>query len=452
MFDADQIETRYARSGELNIAYQVFGKGDVHVVLVPGWASNVEHIWTFPEFADFCERLARFASVVLLDRRGTGLSDPVLAPPTLEERMDDVRAVMDGAGWSSAAIWGISEGGPMAILFAATYPERTNALMLYGTFARLTRAHDYPFGVPPTVLSGWLGAVEAVWGKGEMSKTLAPNRADDARFIRLMAKLERMAMSPGTAKKLFRMLFETDVRDVLPTVRVPTLVLHRTDDQAILVGHARYLAERIPAARLVELPGVDHLPFMGDPDALLAEVRVFLTGDRAAPEADRVLTTILFCDIVDSTQHAARLGDQAWSALLTRFYALADARLRSLRGRRLDTAGDGLFAAFDGPARAVRCGLALCAAVSALGVQLRVGVHTGECEVLGEKYSGIAVHLGARVASAAEPGQVLVSSTVKDLVAGSGIVFADLGRRALKGMPEAWQLYRAAERAEGVPA
>jgi len=448
MFDADQIETRYAKSGDLNIAYQLFGKGDVNVVLVPGWASNVEHIWTFPEFAEFCEKLGRFACVVLLDRRGTGLSDPVLAPPTLEERMDDVRAVMDGAGWSSAAIWGISEGGPMAILFAATYPERTTALLLYGTFARVTRADDYPFGVPAAMLAGWVGAVESVWGKGEMSKTLAPNRADDARFVRLMAKLERMAMSPGTAKKLFQMLFETDVRHVLSSVRVPTLVLHRLEDQALRVGHSRHLAEHIPGARLVELPGIDHLPFMGDQDALLGEVRAFLTGDRPPPEADRVLTTILFCDIVDSTQHAARLGDQAWSALLMRFYAIADARLRSFRGRQLDTAGDGLFAAFDGPARAVRCGLALCAAVEGLGVRLRVGVHTGECEVLGDKYSGIAVHLGARVASAAEPGQVLVSSTVKDLVAGAGIVFADLGRRALKGMPEAWQLYRATERAE----
>jgi class 3 adenylate cyclase len=252
-----------------------------------------------------------------------------------------------------------------------------------------------------------------------------------------------MAMSPGTAHKLFRNLGETDVRDVLPSVRVPTLVVHRAGDRAIIAGHGRYIAEHIAGARYVELPGEEHVPFMGDQDALLDEVREFLTGERPAREADRVLTTILFCDIADSTGHAAALGDHAWNALLERFYRIADERLRAQRGRKLDTAGDGLFAAFDGPARAVRCGLALCAATAALGVRVRVGVHTGECEVLGEKYSGIAVHVGARVAAVAEPGQVVVSSTVKDLVAGSGIVFQSLGERELKGVPERWRIYRA---------
>jgi class 3 adenylate cyclase len=276
-----------------------------------------------------------------------------------------------------------------------------------------------------------------------MSKAFAPNRIHDVEFIRAMGKLERMAMSPGTAHKLFGYLAETDVRHVLTSVRVPTLVTHRVADRAILVGHSRYIAQQIAGAKYVELPGDDHIPYLGDHDALLDEVREFLTGERPAPEADRVLTTILFCDIVDSTRHAAALGDHAWSALLARFYALVDERLRTHRGRKLDTAGDGLFASFDGPARAVRCGIALSEAMAGLGVQCRVGVHTGECEVLGEKYSGIAVHLGARVAGAAEPGQVVVSSTVKDLVAGSGIAFGDLGMRTLKGVPEPWRLFRA---------
>jgi pimeloyl-ACP methyl ester carboxylesterase len=441
MLDPTQIETRYAKSGDLSIAYQVFGTGSQNMVFIPGWASNVENVWTLTEFARFAGKLAQFARVILLDRRGTGLSDPVANPPTLEERMDDVRAVIDAAGWARAAIWGISEGGPMAMMFAATYPERVPALVLYGTFARFSRADDYPCGYPAEVNERWLGSLERTWGTGELSRMFAPSQAADPAFMRTLARLERLAMSPGTAHKLFTMLTQTDVRHVLPAIRVPTLILHRAGDQPVRVEHARYLAERIAGAKYVELAGSDHLPFLGDEDALLAEVREFLTGERTAPEADRVLTTILFCDIVDSTKRAADLGDREWKELLSKFYALADDKLRLFRGRKLDTAGDGLFAAFDGPARAVRCGTALAEAVRSLGVQLRVGVHTGECEVLGDKYSGIAVHLGARVASAAQPGQVLVSSTVKDLVVGSGIQFEDLGPRALKGVPDEWRLF-----------
>jgi len=305
---ANQIETRYAKSGELNIAYQQYGAGPVRLVYVPGWASHVENAWTFPEHAEFSSALARFARVIMLDRRGTGLSDPVAEPPTLEERMDDVRAVMDAAGWDRAAIWGISEGGPMAMLFAATYPERTQALVLYGTFARFTRSADYPIGYPPEVAERFLETVASSWGTGELSRGFAPARADDPAAVRDLARLERMSMSPGTAYKLFRNLVNTDLRDVLPAIRVPTLLLHRVDDLPIRVAHARYLAEHLPHARYVELPGSDHLPFVGDHGALLAEVREFLTGERAAPEADRVLTTILFCDIVDSTARAAALG------------------------------------------------------------------------------------------------------------------------------------------------
>lgn len=444
MLDPSQIETRYAKSGELNIAYQVFGAGEVNLVFIPGWASNVENIWTLSEFAAFADKLAQFARVILLDRRGTGLSDPVVNPPTLEERMDDVRAVIDAAGWERAVIWGVSEGGPMAMMFAATYPQRVPALVLYGTFARFSRADDYPHGYPRTVNEQWIAAVERTWGTGELSGSFAPSLAADAAAMRNLARLERMAMSPGTARRLFGLLAQTDVRHLLPAIRVPTLILHRAGDQPVRVGHARYLAERIGGAKYVELPGNDHMPFAGDVDALLAEVREFLTGERAAPESDRILTTILFCDIADSTRRATELGDREWKQLLSRFYALADEKLHFFRGRKLDSAGDGLFAAFDGPARAVRCGAALVEAVQSLGVQLRVGVHTGECEVLGDKYSGIAVHLGARVASAAEPSQVLVSSTVRDLVVGSGLQFEDLGPRTLKGVADEWRLFSVA--------
>ena len=442
MLDTNQIETRYAKSGELNIAYQVFGDGDLKLVLIPGWASNVENIWTLTEFAEFADKLAQFARVILLDRRGTGLSDPVVNPPTLEERMDDVRAVIDAAGWERAVIWGISEGGPMAMMFAATYPHRVQALVLYGTFARFSRANDYPYGFPPEANAKWVADLETTWGSGELSRSFAPSMSNDAATMRILARLERMAMSPGTAHKLFGLLTQTDVRHVLPAIRVPTLILHRAEDKPVRVGHARYLAERIAGARYVELPGSDHMPMMGDVDALLDEVREFLTGERAAPESDRILATILFCDIVDSTIRAAELGDHEWKRLLLQFYAMVDGKLHHFRGRKLDTAGDGLFAAFDGPARAVRCGAALVDAAKALSLQVRVGVHTGECEVLGEKYSGIAVHLGARVASAADPGQVLVTSTVKDLVVGSGIHFEDLGSRTLKGVPDQWRLFR----------
>lgn len=446
MLDPSTLETRYAKSGDLNIAYQVFGDGTLNVVYIPGWVSNVENIWIFPEFIEFADKLSQFARVILLDRRGTGLSDPVADPPTLEERMDDVRAVMDAAGWERAAIFGVSEGGPMAITFAATYPERVLALVLYGTFARMTRAEGYPIGLPLDGATTWLDSIETQWGKGEMSKLFVPNRAQDQELVRAFGRLERFAMSPGTAQKLFRLLFETDVRDVLPSVRVPTLVIHRAGDKPVRVDHARYMAERIPGAKLIVLDGDDHVPFLGDSDTLLAEVREFLTGERAVPEVDRILTTILFCDIVDSTKRASELGDREWKALLSRFHAVANEKLKQFRGRLLDTAGDGLFAAFDGPARAVRCGEALSTAVSPMNIQLRVGVHTGECEVLDDKYSGIAVHIGARVASAAEPGHVLVTSTVKDLVVGSGIQFEDTGPHTLKGVPGEWRLYHAIER------
>ena len=444
MLDPAQIQTRYAKSGDLNIAYQLFGSGDANLVVIPGWASNVENIWTVPEIAEFATRLAEFARVIVLDRRGTGLSDPVVDPPTLEERMDDVRAVLDSAGWKRAAIWGISEGGPMAMTFAATYPDRVHALILYGTFARFSQADDYPFGYPAEANAKWLSSIESIWGTGILSRSFAPSKAADAETMRNLARLERLAMSPGTARKLFTLQTEFDVRHVLPAIRVPTLILHRKDDLPIRVQNGRYLAQHIRDAKYVEMEGADHLAWVGDMDSVVAEVREFVTGERATPEPDRVLTTILFCDIVDSTARAAELGDHGWKQLQSRFHSLADEKLRHFRGRKLDTAGDGLYAAFDGPARAVRCGVALAHGVGALGVRLRVGVHTGECEVLGDKYSGIAVHLGARIAALAKPGEVLVSSTVKDLVAGSGLRFEDRGDHSLKGVPEKWRLFAVA--------
>lgn len=442
MIDLSQIETRYAKSGNLNIAYQIFGEGKVNVIYIPGWTSNVEFMWEIQPIREFLTQLATFARVVVLDRRGTGLSDPVENPPTLEERMDDVRAVMDAAGLQRAAVWGVSEGGPMAMLFAATYPDRTDALVLYGTFACFSRDTDYPHGYPPATNEKWLQMVESTWGTGQTSSAFVPSCIHDPAFMRALGRMERMAMSPGTAIKLFRLLTETDVRHVLSAIRVQTIVLHRVGDQPLRVVNGRYLAKHIAGATYVELPGDDHVPWLGDRNALLSPVREFLTGERSTPEADRVLTTILFCDIVDSTKRASELGDREWKALLSRFYTIADEKLKQFRGRKLDTAGDGLFASFDGPARAVRCGEALCIAMKSIDIPLRVGVHTGECEVLGDKYSGIAVHLGARIASIAEPCQVIVSSTVKELVVGSGIQFADLGLRTLKGVPEEWRLYQ----------
>lgn len=444
MLDVNQIDTRYAKSGALNIAYQVFGTGDVNLVLIPGWASHVEYAWSVREFAVFAGKLAQFAKVVILDRRGTGLSDPVSNPPTLEERMDDVRAVMDAVGWQRATIWGISEGGPMAMMFAATYPDRTHALLLYGTFARFSRSADYPYGYPAEVNARWVSALETTWGRGELSRSFAPSIAGNAGTLRELARAERMAMSPGTAHKLFALMTELDVRHVLPAIRVATMILHRTDDRPIRVGHARYLAEHIAGARYVEVAGQDHIFWVGDYEQMLGESREFLTGERAESEPDRILTTVLFCDIVDSTRRLSELGDHDWKKLLVDFYALADDKLHHFRGRKLDSAGDGLFASFDGPARAVRCGVALAHAVQALGVQLRVGVHTGECEVLGDKVSGMAVHVGACVASVALPGQVLATSTVKSLVVGSGIQFESLGPHVLKGVPDEWHLFAAA--------
>jgi pimeloyl-ACP methyl ester carboxylesterase len=433
-------ETRYARSDDLSIAYQVVGDAPVDLVYVPGWVSHVEHAWEEPSFAPFLHRLASFSRLILLDRRGTGLSDRVDRLPTLEERMDDVRAVMDAAGSERAYLFGISEGGPMCILFAATYPARTAGLVLCDTFARGRYADDYPWALTEEQERQHLERIEREWGTG-LTASFAPSRENEEAFRRAWGRFERRAVSPGGMRMILAMSADTDVRHVLPSIQVPTLVVHRTEDRIVPVENGRYLTQRIPGARLVEVPGIDHFPWVGDSDAILDEVEQFVTGSRRRVEPDRILATVLFTDIVDSTRHLATLGDGRWRALLAQFYAVVREQLAEFRGREIDTTGDGLFATFDGPARAIRYARAIRDKVAPLGIALRTGVHTGECEVLGDKVSGLAVHLGARLTAAAGPNEVLVSSTVKDLVAGSGLRFGDRGLHTLKGIPEPWRLF-----------
>jgi pimeloyl-ACP methyl ester carboxylesterase/class 3 adenylate cyclase len=434
-------ETRYARSGELNIAYQVLGDGPFDLVLVPGFISHLDLQWGAPLVHGFFERLASFSRLILFDKRGTGLSDPVAGPAPLEERMDDLRAVMDAAGSERAAIIGVSEGGPLAILFAASYPERVSSLALCGAFAcGNLDPEDNPAG------ARWLQAMAAAretipaWGTGKMLALLAPS-AEGRMASLTAAAFERSAVSPRMVKAIYDMAVETDVRDILPTIGVPTLVVHR-EHEFVPVEHARYMASHIPGARLAVLPGADHVPFYGDSEGYLDEIQEFLTGAFAEQAPGRVLSTVLFTDIVSSTEQASELGDQRWRELLEEHYSLVRELLERFRGREVNTTGDGLLATFDGPARAIRCGQALLKRLARSGVSIRAGIHTGECEVIGEDLAGIAVHIGARVAALGGPGELLVSSTVKDLVAGSGLRFASNGEHELKGVPERWTVYR----------
>ncbi len=438
-----QPETHYAKSDDVHIAYQVTGEGPIDLVFVPGFVSHVEANWQASNSEKFFSRLASFSRLILFDKRGTGLSDRSSQLFTLEQRMDDVRAVMDAVGSERAAVFGISEGGPMSILFAATYPERTAALVMYGAYAKRAWADDHPFGWKDEDWAMFFANVESHWGtpRGIDLNVWAPSVAHDERACLKVAAYMRAAASPGAVKAVMQMNREIDVRSVLPTVRVPTLIAHRTGDRNISIEQARYMVERMPNARLVELPGEDHMPWFGDSDALLGEVEEFLTGVRHEPEPDRVLATVLFTDIVNATERAAKLGDRQWRDLLTHHHSLIRGELSRFRGREIDTAGDGFFVTFDGPARAIRCAEAIQNAVTQLGLTVRVGLHTGECEVMDEKVTGIAVHIGARVMNHAAPGEVLVSSTVKDLVAGSGIGFVDRGAYDLKGIPGKWRIF-----------
>lgn len=433
----DLPETHYAKSGDVRIAYQVTGSGPFDLVFMPGFVSNLDLWWENPVWVRLFARFAAFSRLILFDKRGTGLSDRVSGVPDLETRMDDVRAVMDAVGCEHAAVLGVSEGGAMSMLFAATYPERTRALVLYGTYAHY----------PTWVLSGekldaFIGVVERGWGTGETIQFFVPSKASDEAFRAGWARWERQGGSPSTAIALTRMNYEIDMRHILPAIRVPTLVLHRTGDTRVDVEAGRYLGSRIPGARYVELPGGDHVPF-DIADRIADEAEEFLTGSRPEIEPDRVLATVLFTDIVEPTRRATEPGDRDWRVLRDRHDDAIRQELVRFRGREVKTLGDGFLATFDGPARAVRCASAIIDRVRPLGVAVRSGLHTGEIEIQRDDVGGIAVHIAARVVGLAGAGEVLVSSTVRDLVAGSGLRFHDRGSHAAKGLSEPLRLFAA---------
>ena len=441
-------ETRYARSGDVSIAYQVVGDGPIDLVWIPSMTHHVELAWESPAHARLFKRFASMARLIVFDKRGTGMSDRPSSPETLEARMDDIRAVMDAAGSERAVLFGLGEAGPLCLLFAATYPERTAGLVLLHSTPRFVRAPDLPWLPSQAEMEQHVEEFRLRWGDPsfhleEMIHRMNPSVPEQERsaFLRVF----RLSVSPGAAAAYLRMNLDVDVRDVLPLIRVPTLVLHRTgvNQGWAVVPSGRYMAERIPGARFVELPGRDFGPVFGEPEPLFAELESFLEevrqGIRAEP--DRVLATVLFTDIVGATSRAAELGDRGWRELLLKHHDAIRTQLGRYRGREVDTAGDGFFASFDGPARAIRCGCAIAVAMPELGLDVRVGLHTGECELIDGKVGGIAVHTGARVAANAQAGEVLVSSTVKDLVAGSGLTFQDRGTHELKGVPGEWRLY-----------
>jgi len=438
-------QTHYAKSGDLNIAYQVVGDGRFDLVYVPGWISNIEMMWTEPTYARILGRLASFSRLLLFDKRGTGLSDRVSNDhlPTLEQRMDDVRAVMDAAGSERAALFGHSEGGSMSILFAATYPQRSIALALYGSFAKRLRSEDYPWA--PTLEERLSLADEIERGWGEVSLDYyVPSRASDERLRQWLSAYFRGGASPAAAAALLRMNSHNDVRAVLSAVRVPTLVFHASGDRDVKVDEGRYVAAHIAGARFVEVAGGDHIWYLSPKaDEIVDTIEEFLTGVRPTQEPDRFLATVLFTDIVNGTARAAELGDRRWREVVERHHATVRGELGRFRGVEVDTAGDGFFATFDAPGRAVRCAMAIRDGLRRLTLEIRAGVHTGECEVIAGKTGGIAAIVGARVREQAAPGEVLVTSTVRDLTSGSGLVFEDRGTRALKGVPREWQLFAA---------
>ena len=433
-------ETRYAKSGDVRIAYQVVGSGPLDLVYVPGFVSNLEVFWEMPEWARFFSRLAAFSRLIVFDKRGTGLSDRDIGIAALEERMDDVRAVMDAAGFESAALYGVSEGGPLSILFAATYPQRVRGLILYGSYtgARLTQE----------LLEQRVEQIDRFWGTGQYwLPRYSPKLLKDETARRVYARFERQSASPSAAIAIQRMNRDLDIRHVLPAIRVPSLVMHRVGDAAVPVEWGRELAAGIPSARYVELPGDDHVPWHEPEitDRILGEIEEFLTGSRSSEaEPDRVLATVLFTDIVDSTKRAAALGDRPWRTLLDRHDEIVRQQLNRFRGREVKNLGDGFLATFDGPARAVRCASAIAETMQPLGISVRSGLHTGEIELKSDDIGGIAVNIASRVAAMAGAGETLVSSTVRDLVAGSGLRFDDRGSHMLRGLPEEVRLYSAA--------
>ena len=432
------VDTHYARSGDLRIAYQVVGDGPFDMVFVPGFISNLDLYWDEPNMAHFLSRLGSFSRLILFDKRGTGLSDRLGNLPTLEERMDDVRAVMDAVGSSKAALFGISEGGAMSMLFAATYPERTQALILYGTYADF-----HTWVLPHERFELFLEKIDRTWGQGESLTAFAPTKVGDERFRQWWARFERLGASPSAVIALMRMNSQIDVRHILPTIRVPTLVLHRTGDTRVNVEGGRYLAANIPGATYVEFSGIDHVLWATDASPVADEIEEFLTGTHAESEPDRVLATVLFTDIVDSTGRAEEMGDRAWRVLLDQHDRIVRSEIGRFRGQEIKTLGDGFLATFDGPARAVRCAGAIIEAVHGLGLHVRCGVHTGEVEMMGDDIGGIAVHIASRIAALADGREVLVSRTVRDLVAGSNLHLEDRGAFALKGLSERMPLFAA---------
>jgi pimeloyl-ACP methyl ester carboxylesterase len=435
------VDVHYARSGDLRIAYAVFGDGPMDLVFVPGFVSHLENWWEANAPARFFGRIASFCRLIMFDKRGTGLSDPFSDVPTLEERIDDVRAVMDSVDSTAAFVCGLSEGGPMSVLFSATYPDRTRGLILIGSGVRPLEAPDWPYGRSRQEWDELIEELSESWGQGGLMNLFLPSFVGDERARRLWARYQRMGGSPGTVRALMEANALIDVREVLPHIQVPTLVIHRTDERLVHVGSARYCAERIPDARLLEQPGDDHLPWLGDADGVLDAIEEFVTGSRHQVDEDRILATVLFTDIVDSTRRAVEAGDRRWRELLDAHDEIAIREVERFRGRRVKTLGDGMLAVFEGPARGVHCAEALRAAVADLGVDIRAGLHVGECELRGDDIGGLAVHIGARVAALAGPGEILVSRTVRDLVAGSGLRFADRGDHKLKGVPDSWRLY-----------
>ena len=441
-----QPKTSYARNGDVNIAHQVIGDGPLDLLFAPPFVSHLDLYWSMPETTAFFRRLASFSRLILFDKRGTGLSDPVAGVATLEERMQDLRAVLDAVGSQRAALFGLSEGGPMSLLFAATYPERTTALIMFGSFARFTPGPGYlwelhePYDERRAL---WTDALENHWGEGRALGLFMPSIAGDPNVQRMLGMFERTAASPAMVRALDQFNTEIDVTHVLPAIDVPTLVLHRTGD-FIPSDYGRFVAEHVPGARFVELEGSDHLPWLGNADVVVDEVEQFLTGARHAAEPHRVLATMLFTDIAGSTERAAQLGDDRWRALLDSHNELVRRRLATFGGHEVKTLGDGFLATFDGPARAIRCACAIREDIGSLGIGVSAGVHTGECELIGADVGGMAVHIGARVGARAAPGEVLVSGAVRDLVVGSGIEFADRGTHELKGVPGEWRLFAVA--------
>lgn len=434
-------QTRYAQSGSISIAYQVFGEGPIDLVLVPGWVSNIDVFWDEPIVVRFLQQLAEFSRVILFDKRGTGLSDRVTNTPTLEERMDDVRSVMDEVDSRKAALVGYSEGGPMCVLFAATYPERTHSVVMIGSYARRRSCADYPFGESEETTKRLFELLQTEWGGPLDIDERAPTLASDLRFSRWWARFLRSGASPTAVRALMQANSEIDIRHILASVRVPTLVLHAARDRIITVEAGRYLAENIPGAKFVEIDAEDHLPFGDGAGRMMAEIEQFLTGRRDAHDVDRVLATVMFTDIVDSTRRAEAMGDLRWRDLLSAHDEMVRRELAIQRGREIKTTGDGFHAIFDGPARAIRCAQAIQDAVKELGLDVRIGIHTGECELVGDGVEGVAVHIAARVAAVAKAGQILVSQTVKDLIAGAGVQLEDRGSHSLKGISDSWRIF-----------